>query len=218
MSSTETELDSTKVRMKSSGDLVIRADGKEVVIAHYTQATGLLEFTTKDNSVRYGAACSARIGSVSNGTEVSGNVIRNIRVKGDVVVVPKTKRPKMGPEGDAAEDIVQWYLDNDLTQAITRYGIYLDGKGEPIRKKVRRLIKNTVDNRNLLDEDLQAVRDGAKSVTKAAVTIEPEWVEENKAIIARRATRLTFTPNEVVGGFEPDDDYEDEPQVQEETD
>lgn len=207
--SNETELDSTKVRMKSSGDLVIRVDGKEVVIAHYTQPTGLLEFTTKENSVRYGQASTARIGSVSNGTEVSGNVIRNIRVKGDEVVVPKTKRPKMGPEGDAAEDIVQWYIDNDLPQAITRYGIYVDDKGQPVRKDVRRLVKNTVDNRNLLDEDLPAVRDGAKSVTKAAVTIEPELIEEKKAIIARRATRLTFTPNEVVGGFQPDDDYDE---------
>lgn len=208
--STEQELDSTKVRMKASGDLVIRVDGKEVPVAHYSKETATLEFTTRDYSVRYHEQCTARVGTVSNGTQPSGNVIRNIRVRGDDSKAPTVKRPKMGPEGDAAEDIVQYYLDNDLPQAIVRYGIYVDGKGVPIRKKVRRLIKNTVDNRNLLDEDLQAVKEGPKSVTKAPVSIEPEWVEEPKGIIARRATRLTYTPSEVVGGWQPDDDYENE--------
>ena len=216
--SNETESDSTKVRMKASGDLVIRVDGKETVIAHYTKESGLLEFTTKQNSITYGQACAARIGSVSNGTEVSNNVIRNIRVKGDPVSTPKTKRPKMGAEGDSAEDIVQWYLDNDMPQAIVRYGIYTDEKGEPVRKHVKRMVKNTVDNRNLLDEDIQAVRDGAKSVTKSPVAIEPEMIEDRKGIIARRATRLTFTPNEVVGGWQPDDDFEDAAVAGEETD
>lgn len=202
------ELDSTKVRMKSSGDLVIRVDGKESVIAHYTKETGVLEFTTKQNSVTYGQACATRIGTTSNGTQVSGNVIRSIRIRGEEVPKPTSKRPKMGPEGDAAEDIVQWYLDNDMPQAIVRYGIYVDSKGNPVRKHVKRLVKNTVDNRNLVDEDIQQVREGPKSVTKAPVNIEAEWVEEKNAIIARRATRLTFTPSEVVGGWQPDDDFE----------
>jgi len=61
------------------------------------------------------------------------------------------------------------------------------------------------------------VKEGPKTVTKAPVTIEGEWIEDKKGIIARRATRLTFTPNEVVGGWQPDDDYESS-QIQEETD
>jgi hypothetical protein len=210
------ELDSTKVRLKSSGDLVIRVDGKEVVIAHYTKETGTLEFTTMQNSVLYGQACAMKIGTVSQGKDVSGNVIRNIRVKGDAVATPKTKRPKMGPEGDSAEDIVQWYLDNDMPQAIVRYGIYTDNKGEIIRKHVKRIVKNTVDNRNLLDEDIQAVKDSPKSVTKSPVSIEGEIVEDKKGIIARRATRLTFIPAEVVGGWVPEDDDFETAQVGEE--
>ena len=195
--------------MKASGDLVIRVDGKEVVIASYNKESGELIFATKDYSVRYYQQVTARIGSVNNGTDVSGNVIRTMRVKGDAVTKPTTKRPRLGAEGDAAEDIVQWYLDNDMPQAIVRYGIYTDDKGQPVRKHVKRMVKNTVDNRNLLDEDIQQVRDGAKSVTKSPVSIEPELIEEKKGIIARRATRLTFTPNEVVGGWQPDDDFEE---------
>ncbi len=204
----EQESDSTKVRLKAGGDLVIRLDGKESVVAHYDKETATLEFTSKDNSVRYQQQVTARVGTVSNGTEPSGNVIRNIRVKGDAVVKPKSKRPKMGPEGDSAEDIVQWYLDNDLPQAIVRYGIYTDAKGNPIRKHVKRLVKNTVDNRNLDDDDIQAVKEGPKTVTKAPVTIEGEWIEDRQGIIARRATRLTFTPNEVVGGYQPEEEYD----------
>src|SRR6478609_1057306 len=206
--STEQELDSTKVRMKASGELVIRVDGKEQVIAQYDKTTGTLEYTTKDNSVRYNSQVTARVGTVSNGTEPSGNVIRNIRIKGDEVAKPKTKRPKMGPEGDSTEDIVQWYLDNDMPQAIVRYGIYTDAKGNPIRKHVKRLVKNTVDNRNLDDDDIQAVKEGPKTVTKAPVAIEAELIEDRQGIIARRATRLTYTPNEVVGGYSPDEDYD----------
>ena len=215
--STEQELDSTKVRMKASGELVIRVDGKEQVIAQYDKTTGTLEYTTKDNSVRYSSQVTARVGTVSNGTEPSGNVIRNIRIKGDEVAKPKTKRPKMGPEGDSTEDIVQWYLDNDMPQAIVRYGIYTDAKGNPIRKHVKRLVKNTVDNRNLDDDDIQAVKEGPKTVTKAPVTIEGEWTEDRAGIIARRATRLTYTPNEVVGGYQPDEDG-DEPEIEGDTD
>jgi len=211
--SNETELDSTKVRMKASGELVIRVDGKEQVIAQYDKTTGTLEYTTKDNSVRYSSQVTARVGTVSNGTEPSGNVIRNIRIKGDEVAKPKTKRPKMGPEGDSTEDIVQWYLDNDMPQAIVRYGIYTDAKGNPIRKHVKRLVKNTVDNRNLDDDDIQAVKEGPKTVTKGPVTIEGEWIEDRAGIIARRATRLTYTPNEVVGGYQPDEDG-DEPEIE----
>jgi len=114
--SNETELDSTKVRMKASGELVIRVDGKEQVIAHYEKTTGTLEYTTKDNSVRYNSQVTARVGTVSNGTEPSGNVIRNIRIKGDEVAKPKTKRPKMGLAAARDADLPIVTSDNPRTE------------------------------------------------------------------------------------------------------
>ncbi len=204
----ENESDSTKVRLKAGGDLVIRIDGKENVVAHYDKETATLEFTNKDNSVRYNDQVTTRVSTVSNGTQPSGNVIRNVRIKGDAAPKPTSKRPKLGPEGDSTEEVVQWYLDNDMPQAIVRYGIYTDAKGNPIRKHVKRLVKNTVDNRNLDDDDIQAVKEGPKTVTKAPVSIEAEVIEDKRGIIARRATRLTFTPNEVVGGYQPEEDYD----------
>lgn len=201
--------DSDKLKLRRNGDLTITVDGHKTIVAHYNKDSGLLEFETKKYSVDYYTQATACIGTVGDGKEVSGNVIRSITVKGedrpDAKHLPK--KPKMGPLGDATEEVVRWYLDNDMAQAIIRYGIYTDEKGQPVRRNVKRVMQTTVDQRfDTEDNDIEAVKDGRSSVTKAPVRREGELIEDKNQIIARRATPLTFTPQEVVGGFTPEDD------------
>ncbi len=211
--SEKTDLENNKVILRKNGDLTINDEGKDVPIAHYDEKTGHLEFATKAHSVAYYNQAVTCIGTVGKGTDVSGKTIRSMGVKGDKRPDLKTapKRPKMGPLGDSAEDIVQWYLDHDMPQAIIRYGIFLDESGKPIRKPVRRLLENTVDSRDVDDVDLTPVSDGRSSKVKAPVNRQYEVVEKKDGYIARRATALTFTPSEVVGGFQPDDEMADIP-------
>lgn len=202
---------SPTLKFRKNGDLTLSEDGSPILIAHYDQKTGHLEFTTKEYSVKYYNQCTACIGTVSEGKEVSGLVIKSIGLKGGPAFkTDKTapKKPKLGPLGDSAEDIVGWYLEYNLPEAIVRYGLFLDEDGKPVRRTVRRVIENSVDMRNMEDDDIPWVKDGNKTKTKAPVTREREVIEVKNAYIARRATALTFNPNEVVGGYEPDDDFE----------
>lgn len=209
--SEETELVEAQVRLRANGDLFQRADGHDTVVAHYDKASGHLEFATKEYSVKLYQQVTARLGSIKNGTMPSNNVIRTIGIKGqpkpDLKKLPK--RPRLGPAGDTAEEFVAWMLENDLTQAIIRYGIYTDASGNPVRKNVRRLVETIADRRDQEDDDLPEVKDGNKSFTKGPIFRERESIDLKNQIIARRATPLTFTPQEVIGGFQPDDDFED---------
>lgn len=213
--SEQEDLKELQVRQKSNGDLIQRIDGKEIIVAHYDRTSGHLEFTTKENSVKLYNQVVAKLGAVNNGTQPSGNVIRTIGVLGETAA-PKKKlppRPKMGPHGDAAEEQVQYWLDNDMPQAIIRYGIYTDEQGRPIRKDVRRVTNELIDNRN---EDsrhwLKVQESGGKgSESKGPVTRTQEVTDHKNAIIARRATPLTFTPNEVIGGYQPEEEFEQTP-------
>ncbi len=206
----ETELTEAKVRLKGDGTLVQRIDGKETVVARFDKTSGRLEFETKENSVKLYQQVTARLGTVSNGTQPSNNVIRSIGVKGDpkpAAGIPK--RPRMGELGDATPEVVEWFFEHNMPEAIIRYGVYTDAKGKPVRKNVRRVVTKTTDNRDQDDSSLAWVKTGAKTQEKSPVTREQEVIEEKNAIIARRATHMTFTPQEVVGGYQPDDDFED---------
>ena len=96
-----------------------------------------------------------------------------------------------------------------MPQAIIRYGIMTDSKGEPVRKNARRVVQEMVDGRDTEDEDTPKIKEGAKSWSKAPVRQEHRIIEGRNAIIARRGTNegpdgeapLTFTPNEVIGKF-----------------
>ena len=208
-----TELTEAQVRLKKTGDLVQRIDGTEVVVAHYDRASGHLEFATKEASVKLYQQVTARIGTVNQGKEPSGLIIRSFGVKGearsDVAHAPR--RPKLGPLGDASEDVVEWYLKYDMPQAIIRYGIFTDKDGNPIRRPVRRVLESTVDARDEAEDDqLPWIKKGGKGTQeKTPVYREQEVVNKPDGIIARRATQLTFAPNEVVGGFSADDDFDD---------
>jgi hypothetical protein len=207
--STETE-DTTKVKLRANGDLTITEEGQATIVAHYDKKTGVLEFASQAFSEKYYHQVTARIGSVAKGTEVSGLSITRIGIMGLKAAVdkdaPEQPNPEDYPLGDADEAVVQWMLDYDLPQAIARYGIFCDAKGKPIKKKVRRIVVTTVDNRNLDDSDLEPFKQG-KSQVKGPVMNEGELIERDSAIIARRATALTFTPSEVVGGFRPHSGY-----------
>lgn len=207
------ELAAVQVRMKSNGDLIQRVDGTEILVAHYDRTSGHLEFTSKENSVKLYNQCVSKISTVSKGTQPSGLTIKTIGVKG--APAPKKglpKRPALGPLGDAAEDIVSYYLENDPAQAIIRYGIYTDSKGQMIRRPVRRVVETINDDRATHeDADLPWIQTGPKTQEKGPVNKTAEVIQEKSGIIARRATALTFTPQEVVGGFQPEEDYDETP-------
>ena len=199
-----------QVRLRKTGELYIIEEGKQVVIARYDRKSGFLEFETKEYSSKYYNQCCARIGTVNKGTEESGFIIRSFGVKGtlptDVAKAPK--RPKLGPLGDSAEEVVGWFLKYDLPQAIIRYGIYCDPEGNPIRRNVRRIFETTQDNREIEQENLEWKKTGGKSQERNPISVQREYADLKDQIIARRATALTFIPAEVIGGFQPDEDLE----------
>jgi hypothetical protein len=218
MSQDVDELASATVRMRKDGTLIQRIDGQEIVVATYSRQTGHLEFETKEYSVKLYNQCVSKISTVNKGTQPSNLTIHSFGVKGEARTDPKKlpKKPKIGPLGDAAEDYVQWYLDNDMAGAIIRYGIYTDDDGKPIKKAVRRVVETIIDQRDIEDEDLEPQKDGKKTFSKGPVGRGHELVEHKSAIIARRATALTFTPQEVVGGWQPEDpEFESTPAMQE---
>ncbi len=196
---------SGKVVRKKNGDLVVKDGSDETLVAHFDSETGHLEFVTKAGSVKYYQPITDLIGSTDKGRLPSGVIIKSMSVKGDERPAGKLPpRPKLGPAGDSAREIVEYYLKHDLPQAVIRYGIYTDEAGKPIRKKVRRRMDTITDNRDVDDSDLEAMKDGPKTWTKGPVSLvrEAEIVED--AIIARRATEITYMPSEVVGGFDPE--------------
>lgn len=201
------------VKLLKNGDLVITEEDQKIVVAHYEVKTGHLEFASKAFSESYYNAAITGIGTINKGKEVSGLIIRSFGIKGGPPIkVDKTapKKPRLGRLGDSAEDIVRWYLTYALPEAIIRYRIYCDSAGNPIRKKIRRIVEHQVDNRNLDDNAIDPVKDGPNSQTKAPITRERELIDFDGVpqIIAGRATALTFQPQEVVGGFVADDDFE----------
>ncbi len=212
MSTTETEAPEVsgniKILMKSDGTLYYSAEGVQVTVAKYDRKTGNVEFDSKDMSTKFYNAVVTKVGTVSDGREESGNKIKAFTVKGQTQTVDKNapKRPKFGPLGDAAEEVVQWYLDHAPAEAVVRYGIYTDEKGRVIRKDVARRVISTVDMRDTHDDSsLEWMPDGNKSKSKAPVAQQAEFQRLKSQVIARRATQLTFTPNEVVGGFDVED-------------
>ncbi len=208
-----TETETAQLKLRKTGDLTITEDGVQTLVGHYDQKTGHLEFATKEFSAKFYNQAVTCIGTESKGTQVSGKTIRSFGIKdGPPVKIDKAapKRPRLGRLGDAAEDVVRWYLTYALGEAIIRYRIYTDANGDPIRRKIRRIVEHQVDNRNLDDADIQPVQDGKASQTKAPVTRENEMIDFDGVpqIIAGRATALTFMPQEVVGGFTPDDYFQ----------
>lgn len=211
--STETETPDVepgqvKILMKSDGTLYYSEGGVHVTVAKFDRATGNLEFESRDYADKFYNQVTTKLGTVSKGTQESGIKIKAFSVKGEKRDNLKNapKRPKLGPLGDAEEDVVAWYLEHNLSEAVVRYGIYTDANGKPIRREVARKVVSTVDQRETHDDSsLEWVPDGNKSRSKAPIAQTAEVLRLKNQVIARRATQLTFTPNEVVGGFDVDD-------------
>lgn len=217
--SEQNELATITVKLKKTGDLTIDDEGAPVVIGHYNRLSGHLEYTTREYSVKLHQQVTSVIGTVNKGKDVSGLEIKSIGIKGEARTDTKKlpKRPKAGPGGDTEYAQAAWYIENDLPQAIIRYGIYCDANGQPVRKNARRVIEETQDLRaSHEDADLENVKDGPKTVSKAPVRRTHRIIEGKKVIIARRATQegpdgetpMTFTQHEVVGGFQPDEEFD----------
>jgi len=225
MSDQDVELIQAQVRLLKNGDLVQKGEGGDILVAHYDRTTGHLEFETKKYSVDLYNQVTARIGTVNKGTQPSGLIIRSIGVKGQTptpdAAVP-VKKPKVGPEGDATPTVVDWYIKYKPAEAVIRYGIYTDANGEFVRRRVQRVVEVTRDRRNVDQKKLPWVDTGPSTQDRTPVTRDGILVEVKRAIIARRATRYEndpdilddlnveklealFTPEEVVGGFTPEE-------------
>ena len=213
------------VKLRKSGDLIIDDDGKEIVVAHYDRASGHLEFTTKEYSVKLYNQCTAKIGTVANGTQPSGMIVKSIGVKGQARAEPKGKRPRMGKEGDGTPTVVDWYIRENPTEAIARYGIFTDKDGKMVRKTVERVVESIHDGRNEADDPVPTPVKG-QSFDGGPIKRERRVIKVRNAIIARRPTRYEddpdvldqlgvdklealFSPNEVVGGWQPEDGDDD---------
>lgn len=196
-------IEAKRVRLRANGDLYFRADGHDTVVAHFDQATGHLEFLTKEYSVKMYQPCIDRLGSTDDGKSASDIEVKTIGIKGVARAKPKNvpEFPEFGPEGDAAKEVVQWFLDYNMPEAIIRYRILTDENGNPVRRNVKRLIINTIDERATVeDKDLEWRKIGGGQ-ERGAIMREGEWIYADNAIIARRQTPLTFLPEEVIGGY-----------------
>ncbi len=221
----ETDLEKLVVRLKRSGDLVQVDDGVETLLAHYDEKTGYLEYVSKgvaddkDLCYRITSRITQTKGASGMSVSPSGKKILNFGIKGDAR--PDLKKlppkPKLGPLGDAAYGTAKWYLDNDLAQFKIRYRCILDADGNFVRKHARRTVVTMRDDRDREGADLGKTQEGAKSFSTGPVSREGEVWENKSAIIAWRETHpgpngeepITFTPQEVVGGYQPDQELED---------
>ncbi len=209
------------ISLHKNGDLVIQTDGKDEVIAHYDRRTGDLEYASEKISKAHARGCAFAIGTVNKGKSPSGLVIKTIGVKGqprdDLSKAPP--RPSLrGPLGDLEDAVVKWYFAWAPIEAQRRYRVFLDAAGQPVRRSVRRIWAEFIDDRADglygLEEknEGKGLQIGKGKFEKSAVAIvkTPEFLDNQ--IIAMRPTCMTFTPNEVVGGFTIE--YEEESEIQ----
>ena len=212
------ESDVVTVSFKKNGDLYKVVKGEpDVLIGHYDRKTGHLEFETVQDSVKLIRQVTAAIGSKEKGTLTSGLVINTMSVKGRERDKPTGKvppKPKRNPNlGDQTPALVEWYFKYYPQEAYIRYGVYLEDDGTPVRRTVRRKITELVDDREgnigIMDQNEgKGTRVGKNKWENGPVTQTNEIQQLDDQIIARRATHMTFSPNEVVGGFDSGDGEE----------
>lgn len=211
------------IALRKNGDLVLKnADGHEEVIAHYDRKTADLEYATEALSKAHQRGCAFAIGTLNKGKAVSGLVIKTIGVKGqprdDLTKAPP--KPRADPNlGDQTEAVVKWYFAWSPKEAVRRYGVYMDAEGAMVRRNVRRKWVEFIDDRadgmyGLEDKNEgKGIQIGKGKFEKSAVAEMKSFEYLENQIIARRATCMTFHPNEVVGGFDASDDEENQVQA-----
>lgn len=205
------------IQFLKNGDLVQKDEetNTNVVIARYNRATGDLEFEDAACAKKYINQVTAAIGTVEKGTKVSGLTIKTMGVKG--VARDSTRKappkPKRLPQwGDQTPALVQWYFDHAPQEAYLRYGVFCDAAGQPIVRRVRRKTSEIIDDRSGgfgLEEmnEGRGQQVGPKRFEKGPIALVARE-EITEGIIARRATCMTYAPNEVIGGFTTDDEEE----------
>jgi hypothetical protein len=207
--------------LKKNGDLILidkEADTK-TKIAFFNRKTGDLEYETADIGKAHARGCAFAVGTVNKGKTVSGLTIKTIGVKGekrdDLSKAPP--KPKKDPLlGDQTDELVRWYFAWSPVEAVRRYQVFLDAEGNMVRRKVRRKWVEFIDDRTDGLYGLEEQNDG-KGQQLAKGKWEGGPVQQHRSlevldnqIIARRATCMTFHPNEVVGGFDASDDSDEQ--------
>jgi hypothetical protein len=215
------------IRLLKNGDLILidkDADTK-TVIAHFDRKTGDLEYQSKAISKMHARGIAFAIGTINAGKAVSGLSIKTIGVKGetrdDLSKAPP--KPKKDPQlGDQTPELVKWYFAWAPKEAIHRYQVFLDADGNMVKRKVKRkwteFIDDRVDGGYQLEEqnDGKGIQTGKGKWEKSAVAQLRSLEVLDDQIIARRATCMTYHPNEVVGGFDASDDADEQVQVEDE--
>lgn len=204
------EIATEPVKFLKNGDLTQDIDGSKVVVAHYDRKTRHLEFATLEFSQKLIRQVAAAIGTVNKGTQSSGLTIETMGVRGQERDKPTGKvppRPRRGVLGDQTPAVVEWYFKWYPQEAYIRYGVFLDENGEPVRKRVKRLTKEIVDDREgaigLADRNEgRGTQTGPKTFEGGPIQQIAELEFKDDQIIARRSTHMTYSPNEVVGGFD----------------
>lgn len=205
--------------LRKNGDLILEIDGKDEVIAHYDRKTGDLEYATTAISKAHQRGCAFAIGTINKGKAVSGLTIKTFGVKGvprdDVSKAPAM--PKKDPQlGDQTEELVKWYFRWSPKEAYIRYGVFMGPDGQPVRRKVKRKWQEFIDDRadglyGLEDKNEgKGMQVGKGKFEKAAVATLNSFEILEDQLIARRATCMTFHPNECVVPFDSGDDADDQ--------
>lgn len=203
------------VLFKKNGDLVKEIDGVKTVVANYDRKTRRLEFESAEYSTKLIRQVTAAIGTINKGTQSSGLTIDSMGIKGQERDKPAGKvppKPKRDPNlGDQTPALVEWYFKYYPHEAYIRYGVFTDENREPIRRDVKRRITETIDDRGgeyglENQNEGKGAQVGPKRWERGPIgqVVTQETLQDQ--IIARRATHLTFTPSEVIGGFEMGDD------------
>ena len=222
---TDTKENVISVTFLSNGDLVQTIEGADVKKAHYDRETGSLEYETEEAAVRLSRQILSAIGTIDKGTKTSGFVVKSVGIKGRPVDKPGRNippKPPFNPQyGEVDPPRVDWYFSHFPQQAYVKYLVFLDEKGEPIRRTVKRRLTELVDDREgkiglaESSEGGKGTRVGPKS-WEAGPIVEQHMEETfEDQIIARRPTPwkrgakfVLFSPLEVVGGFSTGDDGE----------
>ncbi len=200
------------VTFLKSGELLQEREGKPVVFAHYDRKTGHVEFDTAEDSKKLMRQVAAAIGTVNKGRQASGLRIDSVSVKGDPMDAPAGKvppRPKAGPLGTKDPRVVKWWFQYYPHRAYRLYRVFLDAEGNPRTAKCRRRVKELLDDRNdeygFSNEQREVGSRAGKNRyfekgVVAEVITQDDVVEDG--IVAEIPTCMTYTPNEVFGGFE----------------
>ena len=213
--------------LAKNGDLieVNKEAGTKTIVAHYDRKTGDLEYASAAIAKSLQRGIAFAVGTINKGTTPSGLAIKTIGVKGqprdDLSKAPP--RPKTSPLlGDQTEELVKWYFAWAPQEAYVRYGVFLDASGQPVRRKVLRKWKEFIDDRadglyGLEDENEgKGMQIGKGKWEHGPVAERTSWEVLDNQIIAKRATCMTYHPNEVVGGFDASDDSDEQAAVAEE--